>query len=266
MDRRHHHHDRRDDRPEYPPPPPFQEPPPPPFYGRDNHGPRREEYPAPPPAYGHQPEVFHTSHQGPRREEYPAPPPPSNFSSYPGGPPPPPAVDHRPHFPGHREDPHGGLSEFANKPTYRMYCKAGSNFSLAIRDGRVILTRHNPSDPHQHWYKDEKFSTRVKDEEGFPSFALVNKATGQAIKHAAGPSHPVQLIHHNSDRMDESILWTESKDTGENYRAIRMVNNIKLNVDAWHGDKDHGGVREGTTISLWDWTKGDNQRWKLVPY
>ncbi|GKF68175.1 ricin B-like lectin R40G3, partial [Tanacetum coccineum] len=36
-----------------------------------------------------------------------------------------------------------------------------------------------------HWIKDETFSTRVKDEEGFPSFALVNKATGQAIKHSS---------------------------------------------------------------------------------
>lgn len=44
----------------------------------------------------------------------------------------------------------------------------------------------------QHWYKDEKYSTRVKDEEGFPCFALVNKATGQAIKHSIGASHPVR--------------------------------------------------------------------------
>lgn len=39
--------------------------------------------------------------------------------------------------------------------------------------------------------KDEKFSIRVKDEEGFPSFALVNKATGQAMKHAVGATKPV---------------------------------------------------------------------------
>lgn len=35
----------------------------------------------------------------------------------------------------------------------------------------------------QHWYKDEKYSTKVKDEDGYPSFALVNKATGKAMKH-----------------------------------------------------------------------------------
>ncbi|XWS42645.1 hypothetical protein CRYUN_Cryun16bG0031600 [Craigia yunnanensis] len=70
-----------------------------------------------------------------------------------------------------------------------------------------------------HWYKDEKFSTRVKDEEGFPSFSLVNKVTGQAIKHSIGASHPVQLIPYRSDHLDESILWTESKIMADGYRA-----------------------------------------------
>ena len=46
----------------------------------------------------------------------------------------------------------------------------------------------------QHWYKDEKYGTRVKDEEGFPCFALVNKATGQAMKHSVGDTHPVRIL------------------------------------------------------------------------
>jgi hypothetical protein len=45
-----------------------------------------------------------------------------------------------------------------------------------------------------------------------------------------------------------------------------MVNNIQLNMDAFHGDKNSGGVRDGTTIVLWDWNKGDNQQWKISPY
>ena len=36
----------------------------------------------------------------------------------------------------------------------------------------------------QHWIKDMKFSTRVKDEEGYPAMILVNKATGEALKHS----------------------------------------------------------------------------------
>lgn len=76
----------------------------------------------------------------------------------------------------------------------------------------------------------------------------------------------MQLIHYNPDKLDESVLWTVSKDLGDGYRTIRMVNNIRLNVDAFNGDANHGGVRDGTTIVLWEWKKGENQRWKIIPY
>ncbi|MQM09140.1 hypothetical protein Taro_042005 [Colocasia esculenta] len=148
---------------------------------------------------------------------------------------------------------HGGSSGISAKRTVRIYTKATENYSLSVRDGK-------------HWIKDEKFSTKVKDEEGLPSFALVNKVTGEAIKHSVGATHPVQLVPYNPDFLDESILWTESHDTGEGFRCIRMVNNIRLNFDAFHGDKDHGGVHDGTTVVLWEWMKGENQRWKVVPY
>ena len=76
----------------------------------------------------------------------------------------------------------------------------------------------------------------------------------------------VQLIPYNPDVLDESVLWTESKDLGDGYRTVRMVNNIRLNIDAFNGDKNHGGVYDGTTIVLWEWKKGDNQRWMILPY
>ncbi|RZC79093.1 hypothetical protein C5167_003302 [Papaver somniferum] len=160
----------------------------------------------------------------------------------------------------------GGGSELLNKPTVRVYCKAEPNYSLAIRDGKVILARSDPSDLSQHWIKDEKYSVRVKDEEGSPSFALINKATGQAMKHSVGATHPVQLRHYNQNELDESVLWAESKDTGEGYRCIRMINNIRLNLDAFHGDKNSGGVHDGTILVLWEWLNGENQRWKIVRY
>lgn len=45
----------------------------------------------------------------------------------------------------------GPLMEyFANKPTYRIYCKAGGDrYSVAVRDGKVVLAQHNPDDPTQ---------------------------------------------------------------------------------------------------------------------
>ncbi|XVE62646.1 hypothetical protein DITRI_Ditri06bG0135600 [Diplodiscus trichospermus] len=160
----------------------------------------------------------------------------------------------------------GSGSELSKKQTVKIYCKADPNFHLTIRDDKVILAPSDPSDEFQHWYKDEKFSSRVKDEEGFPSFSLVNKATGQAIKHSIGASHPVQLIPYRSDQLDLSTLWSESKIMDNGYRAVRMVNNIGLNMDAFHGDKTSGGVHNGTTIVLWPWNNGDNQLWKIVPY
>ncbi|KAL5547117.1 hypothetical protein UlMin_006804, partial [Ulmus minor] len=175
------------------------------------------------------------------------------------------ATTHLPSF-DHHQTHQRPSSDLANKRTFKVVSKAEANFSLSIRYGKVILARSDPSDVFQHWYKDEKYSTRVKDEEGCPCFSLVNKATGQALKHSLGASHPVPLIPYIQYRLDESILWTQSRDLGDGFRTIRMVNNVHLNVDALHGDKHSGGVHDGTIIVLWAWNKGDNQRWKIVPY
>ena len=78
-------------------------------------------------------------------------------------------------------------------------------------------------------------------------------------------SGQVKLVPYNPEEEDASVLWTESRDVGKGFRCTRMVNNIYLNFDAFHGDKAHGGVRDGTTIVLWEWAKGDNQSWKIVP-
>jgi len=168
------------------------------------------------------------------------------------------------HHGHHGQNPpaHGGV----HQPTFKIFCKADEGYCLTVRDGNVVLAPANPRDEHQHWYKDMRFSTQVKDEEGNPAFALVNKATGLAIKHSLGQSHPVKLVPFNPEYQDESVLWTESGDVGKGFRCIRMVNNIRLNFDAFHGDKGHGGVHDGTTVVLWEWAKGDNQSWKILPW
>ncbi|XXG50964.1 hypothetical protein AAC387_Pa02g4847 [Persea americana] len=284
-------------------PPPEYRPPSHPFRHEHEYTETPEYHRPPPPPHHHQ---SHERFEEEGYERHPPPPPPSygGYSDYPPAPhnyhrPPPPSepamgyssVHHVAHESGGgfesdpsgfgREEPqrrHGAFSIFhhhkkesegsgvVNKPTVRVYCKAETNYSLSIMDGKVILARSDPNDEFQHWIKDEKYSTRVKDEEGFPSFALVNKATGQAIKHSIGATHPVQLCPYDADVLDESVLWAESRDTGDGYRAVRMVNNIRLNFDAFHGDKNHGGVHDGTTLVLWEWKKGDNQRWKIVSY
>ncbi|CAD6216649.1 unnamed protein product [Miscanthus lutarioriparius] len=191
-----------------------------------------------------------------------APPPPVQEPGYGGYPPAPgnPA-------PGYGPPGYGNLPRaLASEPTVRVFCRAGDGYSLTVRNGTVCLAPTNPRDEFQHWVKDMRHSTRIKDEEGYPAFALVNKVTGEAIKHSLGQSHPVRLVPYNPEYVDESVLWTESRDVGHGFRCVRMVNNIYLNFDAFHGDKDHGGVHDGTTVVLWEWAKGDNQRWKILPW
>ncbi|RWW29624.1 hypothetical protein BHE74_00037434 [Ensete ventricosum] len=238
------------------PPPPVY-PPPPGYHGEGSYGGSHHHHgPSPPPTYP-PPPVYHGegSYGGSRHHQAPSPPPtypPAPGPEYPrdGG------YGHQDHhhhhflshFPGVHHVSHerweGEAAAGHGQPTVRIYTKAENNFSLSIRDGKVILARNDPTDP------DMRYSTKVKDEEGFPSFALINKVTGEALKHS----------------IDESVLWSESKDLGDGFRCIRMVNNIRLNFDAFHGDKNHGGVRDGTILVLWEWLKGDNQRWKIVPH
>ncbi|PKU83551.1 hypothetical protein MA16_Dca008238 [Dendrobium catenatum] len=184
---------------------------------------------------------------------------------------PPPPASYPPAQPYPYADPYaqrygGEIISHNHNSTFRIYTKAEECYSLSIREDSVVLVPTNHHDDFQHWYKDFRWGNEVKDEEGLPGFALINKATGLAIKHSLGAKHPVRLIPFNPEYIDESILWTESHDTGEGFRHIRMVNNIRLGFDAFHGDKDHGGVHDGTIVVLWEWLKGKNQRWKIVPF
>uniref|UniRef100_UPI001CB8D8BF ricin B-like lectin R40G3 n=1 Tax=Erigeron canadensis TaxID=72917 RepID=UPI001CB8D8BF len=128
-------------------------------------------------------------------------------------------------------------------PTVRVYCKAKTDYSLAAGDGKVILAPSNPLDPHQHWIKDETFGKDVKDEEGFSSFALVNKATGHAMRHSTGVKYLVQLKECNLKKLDKSLLWTMGKNLGDGYRPLRAVDNISLNLDLF-------GVKEGGRVKV----------------
>ncbi|KAK2362188.1 ricin B lectin R40G3 [Trifolium repens] len=233
-----------------PPPPPHQ----PPFYA-DAYPPQ----PQPQPPYHHQQEtqVFHTGHVSHQNFNHsspahpPPPPPPQpdihsfnpNYGAYPPAPPSVPdhsstpfpnstvhhvshETTHHPHFPtnvhhtNHEVQLPTAPPLSSNKPTFKVVTKASPNYSLTIRRGEVVLAPSDPSDQHQHWYKDEKWSTRVKDKEGHPAFALVNKVTGEAIKHSIAATHPVRLARYNPDYLDQSVLWTESKDQGSGYKAV----------------------------------------------
>lgn len=81
--------------------------------------------------------------------------------------------------------------ELASHRTVRIFCKADEEYSITARDGTVCLAPSDPSDDYQHWVKDMRYGKEIHDEEGYPAFALVNRATGEAIKHSLGQSEPV---------------------------------------------------------------------------
>ncbi|KAK9706199.1 hypothetical protein RND81_07G110500 [Saponaria officinalis] len=254
----------------------YDTPPPPHGGAYESPPPHGGAYDAPPPHHG----GGYESHGG----AYGAPPPPEHSYEHQS------STHHRfqPHMPGfigshfhhggseeHSSSTHGydgpggpetGLGSLENKPSYRIECKAGGErYAVGVRDDKVVLTHPNSADITQHWCKDERYSTKVKDKDGYPSFILVNKGTAQAVKHSIS-CHPVQLAPYRPDVFDESVLWTQGKDLGSGFRSIRTVNNVRLVMDAWNADKDHGGIHDGTFIALYETWKGDNQnqQWKFI--
>ncbi|XP_039045484.1 ricin B-like lectin R40G3 [Hibiscus syriacus] len=153
----------------------------------------------------------------------------------------------------------------SNHPTFKIYCKANPRLNLAIRDGRVVLARADPSDERQHWIKDDKFGANVRDDEGHPGFSLINLATGEALKHNNGEAQPVELARYKPNECNTTLIWSESKVIeDEGYKAIRAVDNIHLNMDA--DLRDSPEVCDGNRIVLWGWKTGNNQIWKIKPH
>lgn len=75
----------------------------------------------------------------------------------------------------------------------------------------------------QHWIKDMKYSTRVKDEEGYPAMALVNKASGEALKHSLGQSHPVTNLLCFSSSIQLLILLSDACVHGRSYMILAIL-------------------------------------------
>lgn len=250
----HHHHHEREESEEHQHQPP---------YGSEfepRRGYAEEEVVAPAP-YGYRPPV-HEYGGGPYEEGGPYGTVLHQNSPYAHAPPPPPpAPVHRggeEQQRHHRVDIPGRL--------VRIFCKANPNFHVSVRPGKgVVMAPFNPHDDYQVWVKEESMGTRVKDSTGSPAFALVNKATGQALRHAPADLEQVLLADFELGVRDESLLWSQSEDMGEGYHCIRMVNKITSNLDALQGDKKSGGVKDGTPVILFTWKKQENQVWKIIP-
>ncbi|KAL6660080.1 hypothetical protein ACP70R_002202 [Stipagrostis hirtigluma subsp. patula] len=145
--------------------------------------------------------------------------------------------------------------------TYRIHCSASDELSLAIVNGDVVLAKSDPRDDRQVWFKDLAYCDGLKDEAGSPAFALVNRSTGEALKHSFGCNCPFDPGYR-----DESILWADIHgDLGGGSRRVHMINNMDYIFDAERATPRHGGARDGTRLVLHRWNGGKNQMWRITP-
>ncbi|KAL2629344.1 hypothetical protein R1flu_014030 [Riccia fluitans] len=124
-----------------------------------------------------------------------------------------------------------------------VYCENNPNYRLAMRSDGVVLAFKNEEDPKQQWFKID-VGDKFKDQEGSPGFILVNKFSGHALCHGSEQGETVFSTPYQPDSFEGAILWSQSKDVGQGFTAIRPVTNIHLNLDADHGDAKFGGVED----------------------
>ncbi|KAJ3684713.1 hypothetical protein LUZ61_013877 [Rhynchospora tenuis] len=110
-------------------------------------------------------------------------------------------------------------------------------YNLTVRDEAVVLAPADPKNEYQIWIKDTFYAKQVKDQDGKQAFALVNKATGKAMKHGFGLGYLVQLAEIDQNYLDSSLLWTES-DKGSSFREIRMQSNTSAVFHAFYVDEE----------------------------
>jgi len=156
--------------------------------------------------------------------------------------------------PWNGETPYGWHPEA--EPTVRICCKAAEGLSVTIRNGAVCLAPTRRDDWFQHWVKDRRPGEMLKDEDGYPAFALVNSITGEAISGSAGLG-PLKLKPYNPNYLDGSVLWTTDFDKGNGFRCIHMMDNFSLNFEA--------RLSAGEVV-LSRWDTADEQHWKFISW
>ncbi|XP_078159027.1 ricin B-like lectin R40G2 [Carex rostrata] len=106
------------------------------------------------------------------------------------------------------------------------------------------------------------YGDKVKDVKGIPVFSLVNRVTREALQNPAGENEEVSLVPYNTNRLDDSVKWTEMWSTG--FRAIRIADTTSLNLTAISSDIDNN-FSDGDKIVVKKWINSPVQRWMIVP-
>ncbi|XP_078166100.1 ricin B-like lectin R40C1 [Carex rostrata] len=147
--------------------------------------------------------------------------------------------------------------------TVKIICQAKQGYNLAIdTDGSTVLSvPSNPKDKYQYWIKETAYGVPVKDEKGQEAFALVNKATGKAIKHGFGYNYLVQVSPFNRNYLDPSLLWTESSGVSHGFQQIRMQNSIDISFDIFNK-----GIGDSPLLGLSKSESGAHKNWKIEDF
>ncbi|KAJ3699485.1 hypothetical protein LUZ61_003190 [Rhynchospora tenuis] len=145
------------------------------------------------------------------------------------------------------------------RQTVTISCRRKEGFNLTVCKGTVMLAPADSKDRNQIWIKDVSYANQVKDQDGKQAFALVNKATGKAIKHGFGPGWLVKLADFNRNDLDSSFLWTESdKELG--FKEIRMQANTSA---AFHAFYVNEADSNKALLTLRLRNDSTDQRWKF---
>ncbi|KAF7034011.1 hypothetical protein CFC21_045082 [Triticum aestivum] len=150
-----------------------------------------------------------------------------------------------------------------SRTTCWIHSRMSDDSVVAIINGEVVMTNANRSDERQLWWKHLIYEDGLKDEAGNPGFVLVNKGTGDALKHPPmDPSRWIETIKFDQAHLDESIQWAESGDLGAGFRQIYRINKIDYHLNAYGGS-----AQEGTRLQLYP-ANGqifNNELWKITP-
>jgi hypothetical protein len=144
--------------------------------------------------------------------------------------------------------------------TVTISCRRKEGYNLTVRDDTVMLAPADSKDRNQVWIKEISYGKQVKDEDNRRAFALVNKATGKAIKHGFGPGYLVQLAPFNRNYLDASLLWTESDSKELGFREIRIQTNKSAVFHAFYvNESDSNKI----LLALRPRNDSNDQRWKF---
>ncbi|XP_038694406.1 ricin B-like lectin EULS3 isoform X1 [Tripterygium wilfordii] len=143
----------------------------------------------------------------------------------------------------------------------RIFNEAVPGCCLSIRHGKVILATTSSRDPTQHWYKNTQYAGQTTDTSGHHAFALVNKSTGEALRHPHGHefNSPVELVDFVEHSINSAILWTKQYVNG-GASPIWRLNHFDKNLDVQQVSGN------GSIVCMSNVTNALSEYWTIVPH